>query len=62
MADHSTLGTFLGMQGYGIYIWPAYAVAFAGIAGIVLFSLRRRKKLQAELANLESQKQKKKAL
>ncbi len=40
------------MGGYAAYVWPAYAVASAGLAWITAVSLRARAKARRELAAL----------
>ncbi len=36
------------------YIWPAYAISAAALIGLALAILRRRKRLRARLADLET--------
>ena len=49
------LGTFFAMGGYGPYVWPAYgltAAAFAWMLASTIRTLRARRKLEHELADL----------
>ena len=46
---------FLSMGGYAAYVWPAYAVAAAGLAWITDASLRARAKARRELAALDEE-------
>ena len=44
---------FLNMDGYGIYIWPAYAIAFSLISFLYFRSIKQLKKLEKEIQALE---------
>ena len=44
------LQALLFMEGHGIYVWPAYALAAVVIAVVLIAPLRRRKRLLAQLA------------
>ena len=44
---------FLKMDGYGIYIWPAYVVAFSLISFLYFRSVKQLKKLEKEIQALE---------
>ncbi len=44
--------TFLTMGGYALFVWPAYALATAGIAGVWYIYRRTMKIRQAELDRL----------
>lgn len=44
---------FLKMDGYGIYIWPAYAIAFSLISFLYFRSIKQLKKLEKEIQALE---------
>jgi heme exporter protein CcmD len=49
------LQTFLAMGRYGAYVWPAYGVtllAFAGMLGWTLATLRSRRREEQTLAQL----------
>ena len=48
--------TFFAMGGYAAYVWPAYGISFAGLAGAVIWTLAAWRRTQAELALLESLK------
>ena len=45
----SQLETFLHMGGYARYVWPAYALTFALLAGNYFLQLQRERKLRREL-------------
>jgi heme exporter protein D len=44
--------TFLAMGGYAEFVWPAYALAAGILAGLLLVSLRRLRKAEADLEAL----------
>tara|TARA_B100001248_G_scaffold125318_1_gene94022 strand:- start:1113 stop:1313 length:201 start_codon:yes stop_codon:yes gene_type:complete len=44
---------FLNMDGYGIYIWPAYAIAFSLFSILYFRSVKQLKKLEKEIQALE---------
>ena len=44
---------FIIMDGYGIYIWPAYAIAFSLISFLYFRSVKQLKKLEKEIQALE---------
>jgi len=46
----SHVGTFLQMGGYAQYVWPAYALTVALLAGNYVLQLQRENKLRRELA------------
>ncbi len=46
---------FLAMDGYGGYVWPAYAVATIVLIALLTVSLRFLRQRQADLAALEEQ-------
>ena len=46
------LRQFLAMGGYAAYIWPAYLIAAAVLAGLLVSSLQSARKREAELAAL----------
>lgn len=52
--------TFLDMGGYAMFVWPAYAIAFAVLIGLVAVSLRgmrgREAALRASRSNLPHRK------
>lgn len=47
---------FLAMGGYGNYVWPAYAISFVVLAGLVAFILRKAEASKRRLRELESRK------
>ena len=52
---------FLNMDGYGIYIWPAYAIAFSLISFLYFRSIKQLKKLEKEIQALERKLQRRKS-
>ncbi|HEX9835517.1 MAG TPA: heme exporter protein CcmD [Alphaproteobacteria bacterium] len=46
--------SFLAMGGYAAYVWPAYAIAAAVLAGLVVVSLRELGRRARELAAAEA--------
>ena len=44
---------FFNMDGYGIYIWPAYAIAFSLISILYFKSVKQLKRLEKEIKALE---------
>ena len=49
----SQLTTFINMNGYGQYIWPAFAISIIVLAGIFLQSYRFLKRTEKELETLQ---------
>ena len=47
--------TFFAMGGYAAYVWPAYGISFAVLAGAVWVSLRARARLRRTVAALEAE-------
>jgi len=49
-----TFSAFLSMNGYGVYVWPAFAASF-GIMGLLLLaSLRRLRHMERVLETLRN--------
>ena len=48
----ASIETFLAMGGYAGFIWPAYAVAAAVLACLLVLSLRTLRRREAALALL----------
>jgi heme exporter protein D len=49
----TSFSTFLAMGGYGAYVWPAYgltALAFAGMLGWTIVTLRARRREEQALS------------
>ena len=44
---------FIIMDGYGIYIWSAYVIAFSLISFLYFRSIKQLKKLEKEIQALE---------
>lgn len=44
----------LHMGGYAAWVWPAYGLALAGLAGILIVTLRDLKTRQREFENLKN--------
>jgi heme exporter protein D len=51
-----TIQIFLAMGGYAGFVWPAYALAAAVLAGLLLGSLRQLRKAEAALEALGGQR------
>jgi len=49
----TTLTEFLGMGGYGAFIWPSYGISAVVLILLVAFSLRRLHRIEADLIPLE---------
>ena len=49
----NALATFFDMGGYGLYVWPAYALAAVVMVGLMATSLRVLKAREASLRALE---------
>jgi len=47
-----SLNSFIDMGGYAAFVWPAYALAVVGLAGIFAMARRSIVKRQAELDRL----------
>ncbi|HEX4113600.1 MAG TPA: heme exporter protein CcmD [Stellaceae bacterium] len=47
------LSHYLAMGGYAAFVWPAFAVAAAIMAGLAIQSLGNYRRRQRELARLE---------
>ncbi len=50
----SGLGEFFHMGGYAAYVWPAYGVAAAVLAGMLAESVLRLRRARRRLAALEA--------
>jgi heme exporter protein D len=48
-----TWSELLSMGGYAFYVWGSYAVALVAMTGEVLFLLRRKKILAAQIGDQE---------
>lgn len=49
------MSDFFAMDGYAAFVWPAYALTFAGIAGLVVLAIKRRKDAESRLKRLEAE-------
>ncbi len=47
------MNEFLGMGGYGAFVWPAYAVSAVGVGGLCFFLWRRGETVRARLKAAE---------
>lgn len=45
---------FLAMGGYAAFVWPAYAVTFAGLGGAVAVTLRAYLRAKSTFEKLEA--------
>lgn len=48
------MSAFFAMDGYAAFVWPAYALTFLGVAGLIGLALKRRKDAEARLKRLEA--------
>ncbi len=53
----NSFAEFLGMGGYGMYVWPAYGIAFVVLLLNVVLPLIQRKQLLRDLALKQKRKQ-----
>jgi heme exporter protein D len=51
----NALGTYFAMGGYGVYVWPAYALTATVLGGFALFSWHRRRDSVRSLDRLQHQ-------
>jgi heme exporter protein D len=57
----NTIQTFLAMDGYASFVWPAYALAAIVLVGLLAVSLRQLRKAESELAALGLQRPRERA-
>ncbi len=50
-----TLGVYLAMGGYAVYVWPAYGMTFAVLGGLALYCRRRYRQSVLVLEALQRQ-------
>lgn len=48
------MSAFFAMDGYAAFVWPAYALTFAGVAGLIALAIARRRRAEARLKQLEA--------
>ena len=53
VADMEMIKSIFHLSGYGIYVWPAFAVTFLVLVWMVVSTLRRLRKNEANLARLQ---------
>lgn len=46
--------TFLAMGGYGIFVWPAFALTAVVLIGMLVTTLRRLRAVQNDLDRLQA--------
>ena len=46
--------SFLHMGGYGVFVWPSFAVSAAVLVGLLVLSLRARNAVRADLDGLDA--------
>lgn len=51
----SAFADYFAMGGYAGYIWPAYAVALLGLAGLTVWSIVHTRALERRAARLRRQ-------
>lgn len=49
---------FLAMGGYAAYVWPAYVLSAAVIAGLIVYSVRRHRHMRDRVLQLERELEK----
>lgn len=50
------MSEFLHMGGYAIYVWSSYGLTTIVLLGLLVLSLRQRKRALAEAAAMEAQR------
>ena len=50
------LGEFLTMEGYGAFVWPAYAIAIGVMLAMAAHAVIARRRLQRQLAELQAER------
>lgn len=53
MGQFNTLAEFVGMGGYGLFVWPSYALTVLTIGGLLVTSFIRHRSLAAQLESAE---------
>jgi heme exporter protein D len=53
MSEANPLAEFLAMGGYAVYVWPAYIIAIATIAGLALRTHLQWRRWKARVQSLE---------
>ncbi len=48
------MAEFFAMDGYGVYIWASYGLCLAGVVGLIVLTVSRRRHAAARLARLEA--------
>lgn len=48
------MSAFFAMDGYAAFVWPAYALTFAGVGGLVVWTVAARRAAAARLARLQA--------
>lgn len=56
------MSEFLAMGGYAAFIWPAYGVATAVLAGLLAFSIRTMRQREALVDSLRASREQNKKL
>lgn len=49
------MSAFFAMDGYAAFVWPAYALTFGAVAGLVGLAVLRRKAAEDRLKRLEAE-------
>jgi len=49
------MSEFFQMGGYAVYVWPAYAITFVVLIGMIIFTVRAYRKAQNMLSKLDNQ-------
>ena len=49
------MGEFLGMGGYGAFVWPSFAITALVMGAMLVVSLRGFRRAEADLARIEQE-------
>lgn len=50
----ASFSEFIDMGGYALYVWLSYGIAFFGLGGITIASIRKRKSVIKQIANKQA--------
>lgn len=48
------MSAFFAMDGYAVFVWPAYGLTLLGMVGLIGLAVRRRKAAETRLKRLET--------
>jgi heme exporter protein CcmD len=49
------MSAYFAMDGYAAFVWPAYALTFVGVGGLIGLAIKRRRDAEARLKRLEAE-------